>query len=88
MSPTTTYSMSAASETLVAESLDELAELTELALEHQDNPHAFRAHDAGANQLRQLAPDEFEALLVLVRARLQGSHLPPELADQVAQEDA
>ena len=70
MSAPTTYLMRAADQTLVAESLAELAELTELALEHDDDPHAFRARDADRDQLRPLSPDEFETLLVLTARRL------------------
>ncbi len=40
---TTTYLMHAAGETLTAESLDELAELTALALVHEDHPSTWRA---------------------------------------------
>ena len=65
----TTYLMRAAGETLIAETLEELAELVELALAHDDDPSTFRARDASADELRLLERDEFEALLALVRDR-------------------
>jgi len=68
--PATTYLMRTAGETLVAESFEELAELTELALDHDDDPSTWRVRDRGTQQLRQLEDYEFQALMCLVGGRM------------------